>query len=264
MKSVIAQQKDANLILTPKINEYIMTHGQQKFTPEALDRVFAELKKPGRKREASFSASSAGQCLRRQELSFLGKQQKPYFPALQEVFDEGTWMHAMWQARLLSANLIEDIEVPLVWPKYTSKGSADGKGYVWWETANPKWRNREFILELKTVGAHAWNKKAEFGPSDDHLAQMNRYMLVSGIDLYIYIIIDKGNTSGLGWKEFVGEANPQDLEKSRKELEELNSALEKKELHPLLPGCKIGQGTTYTSCPFSGKDGPCKTTKRWQ
>jgi hypothetical protein len=262
LKMIMEQENDPNLILTPRINEFMMVK-KDKFTKEAMERVWSELTKPGRDRSNSFSASSAGTCLRRQELGFLGKPQKPYFPNLQEVFSEGTWMHAMWQARLLSAGLIEDIEVPLEWPKYTSKGSADGKGFVHWETANPKWRNREFILELKTVGAFAWQKKADGGPSEEHLDQMHRYMLVSGIDLYVYIIIDKGNTSGLGWKEFVNEADPERLEKSKQELEELNEALRTKTLHPLLPGCKVGQGTEYKQCPFGGKDGPCKTTKHW-
>lgn len=597
LKMMMEQENDPGLILTPRISEYMMVH-KDNFTHEAMERVWKELTKSGRVRSGSFSASSAGQCLRRQELSFLGKPQKPYFPNLQEVFTEGTFMHAMWQARLLSAGLIEDIEVLLEWPEKNSMGSMDGRGYVHWETINPKWRNREFILELKalrtsekvltpsgwiangelnigdkvvgsdglatevlgindlgyqdfytvsfndgssvdvteqhlwevtgwngprvvetkhlktelekntysgyhsiplvlpvfhsrvdlpiapytlgallgdgsfkkegvylhsadeqiftnvredghdvthtrytescpfvtikgllpilrdlkldnthswdkfvpdiylisaieqrkeilaglldtdgtidmygrikyntasdklkdgvvslvrslggmatarlqtetgylnqenyfvkgrptwvvsiklqfnpfrlerkanryremltsgkgssrrnivsivptvggearcikvsnenglyvtkdyivthnTVGAHAWNNKADNGPSEEHLDQMHRYMLVSGIDLYVYIIIDKGNTSGLGWKEFVNEADPVRLEKSRKELDDLNEALRTETLHPLLPGCKIGQGSVYKMCPFGGKTGPCKNTNRW-
>ena len=262
MKTIVEQKFDPNLILTPSINNFMLAG--DKFTPEAYDRVWKELTKPPRDRTKSYSASSAGTCLRRQELAFLGKPTKPVYPALQEVFSLGTWAHAMWQCRLLSAGLLEDIEILLEWPEFISKGSADGRGFVGWDTADPKYHNREFLLEIKTVGAFAWKNKAENGPSQEHLDQMHRYMLVSGIDLCVYLIVDKGNTSGLGWKEFVIEADPKLLEKSVKELEELKSAYDNKRLHKILPACKIGQGTEYNKCPFGGKNGVCKSTTDWE
>lgn len=262
IKTILEQEKDKSLLLTPRINEYIMENAGSLYTKEAMERVWQELTKPGRKRSGSFSASSAGQCLRRQELALLGKPQAPIYPALIEVFESGKWYHARWQALLLSANLLEDIEVSLDWPKYTSKGSADGRGYVHWEPSNPAWKDREYLIELKSVGEFAWAKKAQ-GPSEDHLKQMHRYMLTSGIHMCVYLVIDKGNASGLGWKEFVIEANPKRLEESENELIELNKALEKKKLHPLLTECKLGKGYKYTSCPFTGRNGPCKSTKGW-
>jgi len=265
-KTILEQEKDKKLILTPRINEYVMSHAGSLYSEAALERVWHEMVKPDRERSGSFSASSAGQCLRRQELAFLGKPQAPIFPALRETFESGHWYHRRWQALLLSAGLIEEIEVPLFWPKYTSKGSADGRGFIHWETADPKYQGREFILEIKSVGAFAWNKKAEEGPSEEHIMQMHRYMLVSGIHLCIYVIIDKGNTSGLGWKEFIIEADPARLKKSEDELIELNKALEQKKLHPLLTQCKLGQGSTYAQCPFTGSEkngGVCKSTKEW-
>ena len=263
LKTILEQETDPKLLLTPRINEWMLEHPGNLYTQNAYDRVWAELTKPGRDRSGSFSASSAGQCLRRQEFAFLGKPQKPVFPALRTVFEIGTWTHAQWQALLLSAKLLDDIEVEYKWPRMNSMGSADGVGHVWWESTNPLYRGRNYGVELKTVGEFAWKKKAEEGPSSDHLDQVHRYMLVSGIDLFSYIIIDKGNSSGLGWKEFVIERDPKLIEKSEKELEELNKALKIKKLHPLLTECKIGTGPIYKQCPYGGREGVCKTTKNW-
>jgi hypothetical protein len=264
IKKINAQEVDPTLILTPRINEWMLKQKENLYTEEALARVWQEMIKPGRNRSASFSASSAGVCLRRQELAFLGKPEKPHLPKQIEVFQAGHWYHRRWQAMLLSANLIEEIEVPLFWPKYLSKGSADGRGFIWWETTNPNYHNREFILEIKSVGAHMWQKYLDLGrPSDEHLKQMHRYMLVSGIHLAIYIMIDKGNQGSDGWVEYVVEADPKLLEESKQELEELKRAAETKTLHPIKPYCRIRQGKEYNYCPFNGKDGPCFQTKEW-
>jgi hypothetical protein len=265
LKQILKDEKSRSLILTPKVTAWYLDHPSEGlYTPEAMERVWKELTKPGRERSGSFSASSAGQCLRRQELAFLGKPQKGHLPNLREVFETGTWTHARVQALMLSAGLIEDIEVALPWPKFVSMGSADGKGFVHWDTPNKKWRQREFLLEIKTVGSFAWEKKATEGPSEDHLDQMHRYMLVSGIDLCVYWLVDKGNVSGLGNKEFVIEADQERLDRSQRELEELKKAYDTQTLHPILTPCKIGQGPLYRNCPFTGKDGPCRTAKGWE
>ena len=94
IKTILEQEKDKSLLLTPRINEYIMENAGSLYTKEAMERVWQELTKPGRKRSGSFSASSAGQCLRRQELAFLGKPQAPIYPALIEVFESGKWYHS--------------------------------------------------------------------------------------------------------------------------------------------------------------------------
>lgn len=265
IKKMALQAADPNLLLLPKINEYLLAHGGQKFTQEAMERVWQELTKPGRNRARSFSASSAGTCLRRQEFTYLGYPQKGHMPSQQIIFDIGTWTHAQIQAMLLSANLIDDIEVPLEWPKMHAMGSMDAQGHVWWEPANPAWKDQDFICEFKTVGAHQWEKKIELGrPSDDHLAQIHRYFLVSGVRLCSYILIDKGGQGNQGLVEFVVECDDDLLEASKQELEDLNEARENEKLHDLLPGCKIGTGRTYAYCPFRGKDGVCKTTTEWK
>lgn len=262
LKSMIKNTEDESLVLTPMINDWLMHHSNDPIDPKIMDRVMGVMTIPPRIRSRSFSASAAGNCPRRQELAFIGAAEKPHYPALRNTFLDGHFRHRRWQIMLLSANLLEDIEVPLEWPKYHSKGSADGRGYIWWETADPKWQGKEFIWEHKGVGSRMWDTLSK-NPKEDHIKQVHRYMLVSGIHTTIITYEDKGNHEGVGWKEFVIEADPLLLEESRDELESLNDAYLKKNLHPIKPGCKLKTGSEYLYCPFGGKNGPCLTTTEW-
>jgi len=265
MKKVLEQSKDPKLLLLPKINEYLLQHGGEKYTEKAMNQVWEALTTPGRDRRKSFSASSAGTCKRRQEFVYLGYPQKPVMPKQQVVFTIGHWLHAQTQAMLLSADLIQDIEVPIALPQYNAKGSMDGQGFVWWEPANSKWAGQEFILEAKTVGARVWQDKVKKGkPSDDHLAQIHRYFAATGIRLCSYLMIDKGNTGPEGLVEFVVEADDKLLDESFKELEALKEAEDKQELHPMLRLCTMKTGTDWRYCPFAGRDGVCLNTHEWK
>jgi hypothetical protein len=264
-KSLAADAQNPDYILTPMLNSYLMQHGNDPVKPEIMQRVVDELTKPGRNRSGSFSASATGTCLRRQEFGYLGKpQDEVVYPGLQHTFHLGTWVGQQWAATLLQADLIEDIEVPLSWGRYRSMGSADGKGYVWWETVNPAFMKREFIWENKTAGEYSYKTIVEnMTPLPKHIKQVTRYGLVSGIDLGVITYVDKGNVQGHGWQEFVIEITPEMKEESRLELEELNNAVDTKTLHPVLPGCRIKQGADYKYCPFAGAHGVCLTTKKW-
>jgi hypothetical protein len=146
-----------------------------------------------------------------------------------------------------------------------SKGSADGRGFVHWTTTDPKFMNREFLIEIKTMGSFEWDKTMLAGhPKDEHMAQMHRYMLASGIDMCIYLMVDKGNHSKLGWHEMVIESDPEWLEKSKKELDELVNAAKTETLHEIKPKCKLKMGSEYGYCPFKGANGPCFTTTSWE
>lgn len=258
------QAKDPDLILTPMLNDWLMQHSDDAIDPAIMDRVMGVMTVPPRVRSGSFSASSAGQCLRAQEFQYLGKPKKPNYPWLRNIFQDGHFRHRRWQINLLSAGLLEEIEYPLAWPKYNSKGSADGKGYIWWDTANPKYKGKEFIWEHKGVGYRVWEKHTAPGkPIYKHIQQVHRYMLVSGIHLAIITYEDKEVAGNDGWKEFVIEADPELLKESAKELKELKNASDTQTLHPILPKCTLRTGTEYLNCDFSGKDGVCLNTTLW-
>lgn len=258
---LIEQQNNPNLLLLPKINEHLFYHGNDKFSQKAMERVWGALTTPPRNRSASFSSSSAGADLRHQELAYLGYPQKANLPPLQIIFTIGHWLHAMSQGLLLTADLIQDIEVPVPMPEYYAKGSMDGQGYVWWNTANPAWQNQDFCIEIKTVGSHVWQKKVDVGkPSPDHMAQIHRYFLASGLRICSYLLVDKGSWGSDGIVEFVVEADDDLLEESRRELEQLKWAVDNKTLHPQSAACK---SSAKNSCPYGGKNGICGTTFEW-
>lgn len=262
MKRILEQANDPNLLLLPKINEYLLQHGDEKYSEKAMDAVWSALTTPPRDRSASFSSSSAGQDLRHQELAYLGYPQKAVMPTLQIIFTIGHWLHAQNQAMLLSANIIQDIEVPVGDPEFYSKGSMDGQGFVWWDPVNPNWAGQDFVLEIKTVGSHMWDKKVNAGkPSPDHLDQIHRYFLLSGLRLCSYLMIDKGSYGSDGIVEFVVEADDELLAKSRRELEDLKWAVENKTLHPQSQACK---SSAKTKCPYGGRTGFCGTVHKWE
>jgi len=262
MKQLVLNADNPDLIITPMLNQYMLEHGEF-IEPWALTRVFEELEKPGRNRSGSFSASAAGSCLRKQELGFIGAPEKSVLPGYQlSIFTLGTWTHRMLQAIMLSAKILEDIEIPLAWPKYQGKGSADGRGHVWWDHA--KYQGREFIFEGKTVSARTWDKMT-VEMKAEHRKQIIRYCLVSGIHLASYFMFDKGNISGgAGWYEMVFEPTKEELEESEAELIELNQAVADRELHDLLPGCKLKIGTDWTYCGFGKGSGLCPKVKSWE
>lgn len=261
MKQIVLNADNPDLIITPKLNEYYLENGG-KIEKWALERVMEELGKEGRKRSDSFSASSAGQCKRKQEFGFIGAPQAQVLPGWQfEVFDLGTWIHAMTQAKLLSAKILEEIEVPLKWLRYLSLGTADGRGYVWWD--HPKYHGREFIFEAKSVSARTWDKMVET-TKEEHEAQMTRYCLVSGIDLAVYMMIDKGHwTGGKGWHEVIFEPTKEQLEASKAELEELNEAAKNKQLHDMLPECKLKLGN-WNYCAYGKGSSFCPKARSWE
>lgn len=260
IKGVLRQHNDPNLLLLPKINEYLAQHGNEKFSKPAMDAVWGALTTPPRDRSKSFSSSAAGTDLRHQELAFLGYPQAGTIgPDLQIIFMMGHWMHAMTQGMLLSAKLIQDIEVPVGDPEFYSMGSMDGEGYVWWNATNPKWQDQPFAIEVKTVGTWQWEKKVKLGkPSEEHLAQIHRYFLLSGLRLCSYLMLNKGGGNE-GMVEFVVEADQKLLDQSKRELEELKKAVETQTLHPQSDKCRIG----LSGCIYGGKKGFCGTVTDW-
>lgn len=261
----VRELTDANLVVTPRYLEWLAKHGDEEYPPWIARKVMKLLKTPPRVRSGSFSGSSAGQCLRRQELAFLGKkpsiERKPS-PQLTHIFNDGKWRHLRWQAALLNASIIKEIEVPIEWPDMLSKNTIDGVGYVWWKHPNLALRGKKFGLEIKGVNPFQYGRWiSEPFPIEEHMHQIHRYMLVSDIDFFVVIYENKGTNE---WKEWVVRPQKEYMEQSRKELEALNEAVRTKTLHDPLPSCQIRMGAAWTTCPYSGVDGVCMTTKRWE
>jgi hypothetical protein len=177
------------------------------------------------------------------------------------VFDNGKWYHLRWQANLLAAGIINRIEVPLDWPDMRSMGSMDGAGIVKATHPNKAWRGLEFGLEVKSVSPYLFPRWAsEPRPQLKHLFQVHRYLLSSGLDLFVVIYENKGTNE---WKEWVVKPTRSFMRDSMAELQTLNDDIDNKTLHPQMLMCKARKGPHWHDCPFSGVNGTCEMAGKW-
>lgn len=134
---------------------------------------------------------------------------------------------------LLEADILTDIEVPLVYPNdWNLKGSMDGVG------VHPKWD--EFVFELK-----GWSALID-EPKPEHVEQVHRYMLASGI--YVASMIYE-HKSSQNWREFIVEWDDKIGLRVEEELERLNLAVTNQELPEILHACAQKTGL-YKTCPY--------------
>jgi hypothetical protein len=263
LSNLIKATKQPNTIITPKLNEWLMVHGDEAIPPEIMEILIPLMTTPPRERSKSFSSSSAGFCHRRQVLGYLGIQTIGAIdPQLQNIFNDGKWRHLRWQAMLLQAGLLDDVEFPLVWKKMRSRGTMDGHGVVGDDHPRNDWRGKEYGFELKGVSAWQFPRlKKDDEIKEDHLNQVNRYFLMSGLDLFIILYEDKSTQA---WWEWVIEPDEQIMEEQREELEILNQSVDDKVLPPVLPSCRARTGPQFKECPYGGSAGsPCIAAGKW-
>lgn len=264
LNRIIKAAKNTDLVLTPRYNDWLMQHGDEALSERVATMIYNLLIEQPRDRSRSFSASSAGLCERRQVLKFLGMPEVGTIdPRLQNIFNDGKWRHLRWQANLLMADLVEDIEDPLFWRKMKARATPDARGIVPHDHPKPKWRGLEFGFELKGVGAYVYPKyvKGEDGEmKDEHARQVAFNCLLGGYDLYVIIYENKGTNE---WFEWVIEPDEDLMAEQKEELLRLNGSLINERLPKMLPQCKAQIGPTFNECPFGGKNGPCARAGNW-
>lgn len=231
---------------------------------EILAPVVKSLHTVPRVRSGTFSASSAGYCLRRQELGYLGMAPTPTSyqdPSLTNIFNDGKWRHLRWQANLLSARILTEVERSYTWPKRRGYGTVDGLGYVPDDHAQISWRGEEFGFELKGVTPFLYPKyvNARF-PIDKHMFQVHRYFLLTGVRLFAVVYENKGTND---YHEWVLTPMKLWMERSLAELTELNRAIDDQRLTAPLMMCQARKGSEWDSCPFAGKGGTCESAGTW-
>src|SRR5690606_6649176 len=101
-----------------------------------------------------------------------------------------------------------------------------------------------------------WSKELH----EPHRRQVHKYMLMSGLPLFVIVYEDKSTQQ---WTEWVVEPDPQLLEETRGELERLNAAVDNRRLPEMLEGCKLQRGKVWQDCPLSGASGPCVSARTW-
>lgn len=239
-------------IITNPYRVWLSNHGDAPIAPEIAERVFKTVTVTKRYRPGTFSASSAGMCLRRQVLGYLNTPLPDVgktTPDLQQIYTNGTYTHMRWQAGLLSAGLLDDIEVVCSDATRHAYGSMDGVGTTPDTNKREDWRGKRYGFELKSMNSYGYDQAVKLDKiKDDHLAQIHRYFLLTGMELFIYIIENKDTNR---WHEWVVEPDMEMLESSRRELASLNDALRVEELPAVRQSCAAKIGPAYRGCPYA-------------
>lgn len=238
---------ESTLLVTPRFEQYIATHPNILIDETVADFIKSELTTPQRNRRMSFSASSRGACPREQVFGFTPLKPVPKLNAdLYAIFHQGTFMHLKWQALLLDAGILDEVEMPCTWEKFVVRGTIDGGGVV--PEGHPLRADYlRFGWELKSINSRGFRWIIDSGPKHQHLLQIHAYMLATGRLLWSLVYENKDTQE---WKEFVVHFDPEIAEEVKAELQYLNDCVENKELPPVLDPCKKKQGP-YKSCPYA-------------
>lgn len=258
-KHTAAQRDPDSLIVTPAYDEWLIRNPEITADRKVLKRVMEMLLVPPRDRRRSFSASQAGNCLRRQELAFLGvKGMKQSDPQGIRIFQNGTFGHLRWQVGLLSAGIVDGIEVTVKSATGISRATLDGIGVV----GRGKYKGAKFGWEHKGWISFSFDAQDRAGtPNEKTRQQVAMQMLLTGYD--VWSVTNEHKDKQLV-NEFVIERDEKEIDEVRRELRELTSAVERKKLHPMLPECiKRNSTGEYYKCPFGTDLGGCVASGNW-
>lgn len=264
-KALVKGLADTDLIVTPKMQEWLLTHGDDVWDEVVADRIRELMLVKPRVRSASLSASSGGQCVRQQALQYLGASGGVTDVRLANIFMDGKWRHLRWQAMCLAAGILTDAEDPQSWPKMRMVGTMDGSGVVPMDHPRTEWRGEEFGFELKGVSGYMFPKMRDSGPNEaTHLRQVARYFLMTGFKLFSIVYEDKSTQE---WKEWVVDSESDQMQRLMNEergtLQWLNKSIDDRKLPPKLAPCAKQKGEQWRSCPMGGDDGSCLAAGEW-
>lgn len=246
--------KNTKLIVLPQYVRWLMKNPDAPLiNAETGPLIIEQLEATPRNRNGSFSASSAGTCERAQVFQFYGAESASHDAGLTAIFNDGKWRHARWQSYLLQAGILTDIEFPLFWNRMKQRGTMDGQGVVPDDHIVKAWQGLEFGFELKGVNAFAYSNLVKKGPMEKHLAQIHRYMLLSGLKLFSLVYENKSTQE---MHEWVITRDEREVDKQRDEVNYLVEMIEEDDLPPQLPECALGKGA-WRTCSYGGKDGVC-------
>jgi hypothetical protein len=254
-----SEKKPEDLIVLPAYERYLTKYPELTENRQAVERVVRELLTPPRNRSRSFSASSAGYCLRRQELAFLGVKQNPMNnPRLARIFGNGTMVHLRWQIGLLSARIVDDIEYTVTSNSGLARATLDGIGVA----MEGNYKGARFVWEHKGRMSFSFLSQTRKGePDDKTFSQVKFQFLQTGYDI---AAVTNENKDTQEVDEFVIERTDEMVADAKKELRELILAVDKQRLHPMLPECqrqlKSGE---FMKCPFGTTAGACLHTGSW-
>lgn len=257
--TIKAHREGQQKIVSPILNKWLRDNPDGALVPSerTMQMILPSLVSPPRIRHTSFSSSSAGTCPRAQVLAYLAREQN-WVPSTQMagVFNDGKWRHVRWQVNLLESGALDQIEVGLKWRRMRTLGSMDGSGHVKSNHPVAEWRDEEFGFELKGVNPFTYGQIMKKKPGGrppqimpKHMEQVQRYMLLAGLKLFVVIYENKGTNE---FHEWVIPADPLVQAASHKELTVVNKAIDNETLPPPLPSCLLAMGGDWKDCPFAG------------
>lgn len=259
------------IITAPYEAWLLATNGNEPYPEWVADRIRELLLERPRERHASFGGSDAGQCMRKQELSYIGlgaisehletEYTKVVDAGLLNVFNDGHWRHRRWQANLLTAGIISDIEFQIPWQAMRSRGAVDAVGVVPDDHPRVEWRGKFYGVELKGMNSWPWRKHVEDNTQmEKHKGQFSRYFLSGGFDLFVVLYECKDDNQ---FKEWVFEPEAKLLGDARTELEKLNADADRRTLAQPLPSCMQRMGKAWKDCQYAGRGGICERMDQW-
>lgn len=253
IKELLSESVKDDLIITHKYNEFITDWPSETYSRAAVLKMMKLMLTPQRDRKHSWSASGAGKPLRHQELQFLGiPPVGGYDPRLQRIFHNGTWAHMRMQATFLTAGLIDDIEVTNKVKSLRSRCSMDGYGVA----KDGRYEGSPFGLEIKSRNEWAYNTQVIKGVDTDTRLQVDFMFMITGLDLFVVLNENKNNQD---IKEWVYVRDSDRVKEIRKQVDELNRAIDIRRLHPVPDACK----KRNNECPWGGAKGVCGNIGRW-
>lgn len=246
-----------DLIITPVLNEFVVKW-DQNISEEAANALNKNVRTKQRDRSAAWSASGINKCMRRQELAFLGMPQGGTTDShLMLIFDHGTWIHRKWQAILMTAGILDSVELTIKKRSIRARCSMDGEGVA----KIGRYQGSDFGFELKGRNDFQYNKQVVLGIDEGTRAQVDFSFMLSGLDLWVVLNENKNNQQ---LKEWIFVRDTDRVKVMREKVKELNKAIDTQKLHPMLPECvKQLKGGEFYACPFGGPGGVCTSSGQW-
>jgi hypothetical protein len=246
-----------DLIITTPYNDFLHVW-DESYPPHVVKRIAEILSTPQRDRRYSWSASGAGTCLRRQEFSFLGMPGVgEYNPQQQRIFLNGTWVHLRNQATLMSAGILDNIEVTVRKKSKRARCTMDGMGVV----KTGRYEGADFGYELKSTNEFAFQHQLVKGVSEKVRRQVDFEFLMTGFDLFVVFNENKNNQDIHEWVIVRDESRVKEM---AQQVGALNYAIDRGRLHSQLPECRkqLRSGEFY-KCPYGGPGGVCASVGTW-
>ena len=180
-------------------------------------------------RTKSWSASSAGECIRKQQFVYLGVPKMRLDTKSLNIFSNGDYVHMRHQVAGLSRGYLKDVEVPVEISQYNVRGTVDG---ICSDGA---------VAEFKSINSYGFGNL--MAPNPKHVKQVHAYMQALG-ESTARILYECKNTQNI--KEYEVTFDPVIAETNMAEWRLAQAVINQKGLEPPLPS----DAQECRWCPF--------------